>query len=130
MRRLTRTNRNDPLFTGPKCTQLIQTEKSMEYAMPIRGQICLQWRSRKERKLTEKITSGMLRQHAYDGTVSPWHKIIKSEKRVQEFQVDTTMDIQLSLAINTFFEEINILDRNDNYNLKLLAKEREDKINE
>ncbi|KRZ62328.1 hypothetical protein T02_10801 [Trichinella nativa] len=107
-----------------------------------------------------------LRQHAYDGTVSPWHKIllyfapliklrneninalincgdllkiipierkadiIKSEKRVQEFQIDTTMNIQLSLAINTFFEEINILDRNDNYNLKLLAKEREDKINE
>ncbi|KRY39103.1 hypothetical protein T01_15376 [Trichinella spiralis] len=71
-----------------------------------------------------------LRQHAHDGTVSPWHKIIKSEKRVQEFQVDTTVDIQLSLAINTFFEEINILDRNDDYNLKLLAKEREDKINE
>ncbi|KRY60421.1 hypothetical protein T03_5330 [Trichinella britovi] len=193
-------------FTRPKCTQQIQTEKSMEYAMPIRGQICLQWRSLKERKLKEKITSGMLRQHAYDGTVSPWHKIllyfspliklrneninalincgdllkiipierkadiIKSEKSVQEFQIDTTMDVlwnedvknknfvkifmtlQIGLLelddfrtthvcigktlfnrvlyINTFFEEINILDRNDNYNLKLLAKEREDKINE
>ncbi|KRX27239.1 hypothetical protein T07_10389 [Trichinella nelsoni] len=46
-------------FTGPKCTQPAQTEKSMEYAMPIRGQIYLQWRSLKERKLTEKITSGM-----------------------------------------------------------------------
>ncbi|KRX47183.1 hypothetical protein T05_591 [Trichinella murrelli] len=46
-------------FTRPKCTQQIQTEKSMEYAMPIRGQICLQWRSLKERKLKEKITSGM-----------------------------------------------------------------------
>ncbi|KRZ96612.1 hypothetical protein T08_12971 [Trichinella sp. T8] len=193
-------------FTRPKCTQQIQTEKSMEYAMPIRGQICLQWRSLKERKLKEKITSGMLRQHAYDGTISPWHKIllyfspliklryeninalincgdllkiipierkadiIKSEKSVQEFQIDTTMDVlwnedvknknfvkifmtlQIGLLelddfrtthvcigkilfnrvlyINPFFEEINILDRNDNYNLKLLAKEREDKINE
>ncbi|KRX82016.1 hypothetical protein T06_2377 [Trichinella sp. T6] len=154
-------------FTRPKCTQQIQTEKSMEYAMPIRGQIYLQWRSLKERKLTERITSGMLRQHAYVGTVSPWHKIllyfapliklrneninalincgdllkiipierkadvkkiIKSEKRVQEFQIDTTMDV-LWNEVNTFFEEINILDRNDNYNLKLLAKEREDKIN-
>ncbi|KRX81955.1 hypothetical protein T06_9972 [Trichinella sp. T6] len=46
-------------FTRPKCTQQIQTEKSMEYAMPIRGQIYLQWRSLKERKLTERITSGM-----------------------------------------------------------------------
>ncbi|KRZ62327.1 hypothetical protein T02_10801 [Trichinella nativa] len=37
-------------FTRPKCTQQIQTEKSMEYAMPIRGQIYLQWRSLKERR--------------------------------------------------------------------------------
>ncbi|OUC47493.1 hypothetical protein D917_01399 [Trichinella nativa] len=58
-RRLTRSDKNDPLFTRPKCTQQIQTEKSMEYAMPIRGQIYLQWRSLKERKLTERITSGM-----------------------------------------------------------------------